>query len=492
MLFNSYIFILAFLPVTLVVFHLLDAGQCRRISVAWLTSASLFFYGWWNPVYLLLILFSMAFNYLVGTRLSQRRSRMLVIFGIAVNLVLLGYFKYANFFVDTFNTLANTGFVLETIVLPLAISFFTFQQITYLIDAYRGLTRQYDFLHYALFVSFFPQLIAGPIVHHSEMMPQFMDTEERRFSHDKFAIGISAFVIGLAKKVLIADEAARYATPVFSAAQAGSPLSFLEAWGGCLAYTFQLYFDFSGYSDMAIGLALMFGITLPLNFFSPYKAQSIIEFWRRWHMTLSRFLRECLYIPLGGNRKGPSRRYINLMITMLLGGLWHGAGWTFVIWGGLHGIYLAINNLWHALKQRLGIDGRRSRLWTKMLSCGITFVAVSVAWVVFRAESSGAALSMLGSMSGMNGLSGGPLFKGIEEIRILVVSALIVWCLPNTYQLLERYRPALETYPDVADSAYTGRIQWSPSKAWAVFVGVMGLAALLSCTRASEFLYFQF
>jgi len=324
------------------------------------------------------------------------------------------------------------------------------------------------------------------------MMPQFMDTEERRFSHDKFAIGISAFVIGLAKKVLIADEAARYATPVFSAAQAGSPLSFLEAWGGCLAYTFQLYFDFSGYSDMAIGLALMFGITLPLNFFSPYKAQSIIEFWRRWHMTLSRFLRECLYIPLGGNRKGPSRRYINLMITMLLGGLWHGAGWTFVIWGGLHGIYLAINNLWHALKQRLGIDGRRSRLWTKMLSCGITFVAVSVAWVVFRAESSGAALSMLGSMSGMNGLSGGPLFKGIEEIRILVVSALIVWCLPNTYQLLERYRPALETYPDVADSAYTGRIQWSPSKAWAVFVGVMGLAALLSCTRASEFLYFQF
>ncbi len=493
MLFNSYIFLLAFLPVTLVVFHLLDRRGLSRTSIVWLTLASLFFYGWWNPVYLLLILFSMGFNYLVGRGLSSSGSRILMVFGVAVNLALLGYFKYANFFVDTINTLAGTAYSLETIILPLAISFFTFQQITYLVDAFRGLTREYDFLHYALFVSFFPQLIAGPIVHHSEMMPQFMNSDQKRFSHDHFSVGISAFVIGLAKKVLIADELARYATPVFDAALAGDSVSFVDAWGGTLAYTFQLYFDFSGYSDMAIGLALMFGITLPLNFYSPYKSTSIIEFWRRWHMTLSRFLRDYLYIPLGGSRKGKYRRYVNLLITMLLGGLWHGAGWTYVIWGGLHGIYLSINNLWRAQKKRFGMDLGRSTFLGRTVSGIITFCAVATAWVFFRAESFGAALTMLKSMAGLNGLSTGSLFGGYAEVRLLVISALVVWVLPNTYQFLERFRPALQTYPDMMEeSTYEGRIQWSPSRAWAVSVGFVGLAALLSCTRASEFLYFQF
>ena len=492
MLFNSYVFLLAFLPLTLVVFHLLDGRGYVRLAIAWLTLASLGFYAWWNPVYLVLLLFSMAFNFLVGRWLARYPSRAALIGGIAVNLGLLGYFKYANFFVDTLNLLAGTGFDPGSIVLPLAISFFTFQQITYLVDAFRGRTREYDFLHYALFVSFFPQLIAGPIVHHREMMPQFLDRTRRRFSHAHFALGLSAFVIGLAKKVLIADECARYATPVFDAALLRGALSFPEAWVGTLAYTFQLYFDFSGYSDMAIGLALMFGITLPLNFFSPYKAVSIIDFWRRWHMTLSRFLRDYLYIPLGGGRKGAPRRYLNLMLTMLLGGLWHGAGWTFVFWGLLHGVFLALNNLWRAFMQRLGKAGESSSRLRQVLSCGITFLAVSIAWVFFRAESFPAALSMLEAMAGLNGFAPGPLSAGAEPVRILLVASLITWGLPNTYELLQRFRPALATYPEVVARAAAGRLQWGPTRAWAVFIGVLGLFTLLSCTHASEVLYFQF
>ena len=312
MLFNSYIFIFVFLPVVLIGFHWIGKQGRHRIAIAWLVGVSLFFYGWWNPAYLGLILFSILFNYsvgvLLGGRARQLHKKPILIFGVTINLLLLGYFKYANFFVDNFNNVIGSDIVLDHIILPLAISFFTFQQIAYLVDAWNGETHEYNFLHYCLFVTFFPQLIAGPIVHHKEILPQFASNNIYSLYSTNIAVGFTIFVFGLFKKVVLADGAGLYATPIFLSADAGIQLTFFEAWGGALAYSFQLYFDFSGYSDMAVGLARMFGIMLPFNFNSPYKAASIIEFWKRWHMTLSRFLKEYLYIPLGGNRKGEVRR----------------------------------------------------------------------------------------------------------------------------------------------------------------------------------------
>ena len=380
MLFNSYEFIFFFMPITLVVFFLIGVRGHHRIAIAWLVGASLFFYAWWNPAYLGLIFGSMLFNYSIGVALSNQRKREnatvkkgILILGVAANLGALGYFKYANFFVDTVNRLFGTPFHVDKIILPLAISFFTFNQLAYLADAYSGAAREYNFLHYCLFVTFFPHLIAGPIVHHKEMLPQFSSNSIYRYNSQDMAIGLTFFFMGLFKKVVIADSVAGYAIPVFKASAQGISLTLIEAWGGVLAYTFQLYFDFSGYSDMAIGLARMFGIRFPLNFHSPYKAVNIIDFWRRWHMTLSRFLKDYLYIPLGGNRKGEVRRYVNLFITMLLGGLWHGAGWSFVAWGALHGVYLVINHIWRSFRSFLGHDLERTRWWGVGLARIITF-----------------------------------------------------------------------------------------------------------------------
>ncbi|MDW8310963.1 MAG: MBOAT family O-acyltransferase, partial [Verrucomicrobiales bacterium] len=317
MLFNSYEFIFVFLPVTLAGFFWLGHHGRARWAIGWLVLASFFFYGWWNPKYLALLGGSVLFNYSMGLALSRRvrtgAGRALMIAGVAANLLLLGVFKYTNFLVDNFNALCGTDWQVARIIIPLGISFFTFQQIAYLVDAWRGETREYNFVDYALFVTFFPQLIAGPIVHHKEMLPQFSQRGVFRFSPRDFAIGVSIFAVGLFKKAVIADGVAGYSTPVFDLAKNGGTPGFAQAWGAVLAYTLQIYFDFSGYSDMAIGLGRLFGIVLPLNFHSPYRATNIIEFWRRWHMTLSRFLRDYLYFTLGGNRRGPARRYVNLM-----------------------------------------------------------------------------------------------------------------------------------------------------------------------------------
>jgi len=338
MLFNSYEFLFGFVPIVLLGAHFLAGRGQQRLGVAWLVGMSLFFYGWWNPAFLGLIVGSVVFNFLVGSYLARHRlargARLTLLGGILVNLGAIGYFKYAGFLVSAAGHAIGTNWETSGIVLPLAISFFTFQQIAYLIDAYRGETEEDDLLNYFLFVTFFPQLIAGPIVHHREMLPQFLRRGATRLRPNHLAVGITIFAIGLFKKVIIADGMAGYATPVFAAADRGFALTFPEAWSGVLAYSFQIYFDFSGYSDMAIGLARLLGIRLPINFFSPYKADSIIEFWRRWHISLSRFLRDYLYIPLGGGRAGVPARYRNILITMLLGGLWHGAGWTFIVWGG--------------------------------------------------------------------------------------------------------------------------------------------------------------
>ena len=528
MLFNSYHFIFLFLPLTLAGFFWIGRFG-HEAAIGWLVAASLFFYGWWNPVYLWLILISMLVNYGIGSILGHAytngqsaRAKLWLTLGVAFNLGLLGWFKYANFAVGTVNDALGTDFHLQAIVLPLAISFFTFQQIAYLADAYQGITRDYRLSHYLLFVTFFPQLIAGPIVHHGEMLPQFMQRGTLRARWDNIAIGSTIFAIGLFKKAVLADGIAPFATPVFDAAARGESLTLLDAWGGALAYTCQLYFDFSGYSDMAIGGARLFGIRLPLNFHSPYKAISIVEFWRRWHMTLSRFLRDYLYIPLGGNRNGPVARYRNLLLTMLLGGLWHGAGWTFVLWGALHGLYLVINHAWHRLTRRLPPIPWLPSILTRLLAWLVTFLAVVIGWVFFRSANLEAALGMLRGMAGLNGIAlpnaiavrlgelwallsdwGAQSYLGGGETFTLtwiwIVALLAVAFLaPNTQQIMAHADPALTPYRGDPSQELrllprlSGHRLWRPTRGWALAAGVVGALGVLSLTRVSEFLYFQF
>lgn len=496
MLFNSYIFIFVFLPITLVGFFSLARFRQINLAVTWITLCSLIFYGYWNPAYLPIILISMAVNYQVGFRISNakqqsKKAKTLLLMGLIFNLGLLGYYKYAHFFVSNlpFPAIANfieTNLNTSRIVLPLAISFFTFQQIAYLVDAYRGETKEYNFVDYCLFVTFFPQLIAGPIVHHKEVIPQFRKARTFLFSHKNMALGIAMFTLGLSKKVLIADNLSPWVAPAFNHA---SNLNFIEAWVGALSYTMQLYFDFSGYSDMAIGLGLMFNIRLSINFNSPYKSTSISDFWRRWHITLSNFLRDYLYIPLGGSRRGEIRRYTNLLITMLLGGLWHGAGWTFVIWGGLHGLYLCINHAWRQLNKPL----------PKFLAWTITFLAIIVGWVLFRAKNLPDAIEILQAMAGMKGIvlpgeAQGklgvitqfgiqlkswkdmvyiPEVNGNKALTLVVLAVVTVGAtrLPNSEEMLNKLKP-----------------NWL----WAIWIGALASLSLLSLNRVSEFLYFQF
>jgi D-alanyl-lipoteichoic acid acyltransferase DltB (MBOAT superfamily) len=443
---------------------------------------------------------------------------------VAADLALLGYFKYANFFLASANQLLGLSRPTLGIVLPLGISFFTFTQIAFLVDAYRGAAREYSFVHYLMFVTYFPHLIAGPLFHHAQMMPQFVSRETYRVDLENVGAGISIFVLGLAKKVLIADGLAEYASPVFDAVRDGKVLMFAEAWLGALAYSLQLYFDFSGYSDMAVGLALMFNVRLPLNFDSPYQAASIIEFWRRWHMTLSAFLRDYLYIPLGGNRKGKARRYVNLLTTMLLGGLWHGAGWTFVVWGGLHGAYLVINHAWRACKRSWGWgEGGRIAMYA---GTGLTFLAVAIGWVFFRADSLSSAWALLSAMTGRNGFSlpaglearfGEPaaslsgttlVFDGLTPVTGIsggsaalgiAFGLALCWCFPNVRRIMSDFRPVWEDLDGGAARRPSARrpkgrfLEWRLSLRHAIVTGaLLFLSLLLLSSRQSEFLYFQF
>jgi D-alanyl-lipoteichoic acid acyltransferase DltB (MBOAT superfamily) len=519
MLFNSYPFLFLFLPVTLGVFFWLGRFN-RRLAAAWLTATSLAFYSFWNPAYLILLVLSIFFNYSVGVELTYAHDReeryrvtRLLWFGVGVDLLALAYFKYAGFFVSNLNGLTGWQLSLGEIVLPLGISFFTFTQIAFLVDASRGLARELNFIHYGLFVTYFPHLIAGPVLHHKEMMPQFAHPDTYRVNYENLAVGSAIFAIGLFKKVVLADGIAVYVSAGFTEAANGQAIGFFDAWGSALSYTFQLYFDFSGYSDMAIGLSRLFGVRLPLNFNSPYKSDNIVEFWRRWHMTLSRFLRDYLYIPLGGNRLGPFRRYLNLFITMFLGGLWHGAGWTFVIWGSLHGIYLIINHAWQNVA---AMTGRRIALG-RMGGTLVTFMAVVAGWVFFRSETIGGAFAMLKGMAGFNGISVPAyvlaLHPDVERwLGILGVTAtlgggsrfvwtyawilglgLIAFFAPNTQEIL----PVIEAPMGKPESGQTaGPLRqaaiWSPTPIWAVALGIVTALGILAMNQVSEFLYFQF
>ena len=387
MLFNSYEFIFVYLPITLLGYYLTAKFIKNEAAKLFLIFASLCFYSYWDINNLPILLSSIAVNYVFGRCLTNNRSKKLLTVGIAFNLLFLGYFKYTNFILENINYLFNAGIAMKDIVLPLGISFFTFTQTAYLVDIYRGETKAYSKSDYLLFVTIFPHLIAGPILYHRDMIPQFSQAERYKINYKNLTYGILWFTIGLFKKVVIADKLAIYADRVFSST---ADLTMLDAWGGSLAYTLQLYFDFSGYSEMAIGLGLLFNYNLPLNFNLPYRATSIIDFWRRWHMTLSAFLKNYLYIPLGGNRTGHHLR--NIMITMFLGGLWHGAGWTFIFWGVLHGIYICINHLWRKTKYTLP-------QWMNWL---LTFNAVNIAWIFFRAASFSDALNILIAMFDVN------------------------------------------------------------------------------------------
>lgn len=469
MLFNSFSFLFLYLPVVLAGYAVLRRWRPDWIA-AWLALVSLCFYACGDWRHLPLLLASILFNYWCA------QHRRLLAFGIVVNLLGLGYYKYANFL------LPGQGW---EIVLPVGISFFTFTQIAYLVDCRRGDRGNYPLAHYTLFVSYFPHLIAGPVLHHRDMMPQF----ERpvRLSMENIGIGLSIFVVGLAKKVLLADPLSVLVAPVF-APHAEPPL--IEAWIGTLAYTMQLYFDFSGYSDMAIGLSHLFGVQLPLNFNSPYQAVNISEFWRRWHMSLSRFLRDYLYVPLGGNRHGTLSRYRNLMLTMVLGGLWHGAGWTFVAWGALHGAYLVLHHGWQAWT-----GSRTPRWWGRWL----TLLAVMLAWVLFRAPDLDTAGAVLRGLAGGNGVSlprglarwAGqldafglqPAFDGIRWIDfsgpalpVLLLAMTLAFWAPNTQQLFSRSQPR----------------PWTPAAWHGALMALAFLGCLFNMNRVSEFLYFQF
>jgi alginate O-acetyltransferase complex protein AlgI len=398
MLFNSYEYIFFFLPATFAVYFYLNKKRQVILGQIFLVASSLFFYAWWNIAYLPILISSIFFNFSIGRWLildkfsSLINKKCFLIGGIIGNLALLGYFKYSDFLVTNLNDAFNLGISSLNLALPLAISFFSFQQIAYLIDSYRGEAKEYDLLNYTVFVSFFPQLIAGPIVHHREMMPQFANLKNKLINYKNIAFGLFIFSIGFFKKTVIADNFAVWASHGFDN---GSNLNLFEAWGTSLSYTFQLYFDFSGYADMAIGAALLFNIKIPVNFNSPYKALDIQDFWRRWHITLSKFLRDYVYFSLGGNRNGDLRAYGNILMTFLIAGLWHGASWMFVLWGGLHGLALIIHRAW----KQVGLE------LNDVLSWFITFNFVNFTWVFFRAKEFPDAIRVLKGMVGMGGIA---------------------------------------------------------------------------------------
>jgi D-alanyl-lipoteichoic acid acyltransferase DltB (MBOAT superfamily) len=525
MLFNSPVYLFLFLPCTVVIYFLLNRWRFVNAAMVWLVLASLFFYRYWNASYLLIMISSILVNFAFGTMLHQtgkknralRRHRFthktVLISGVLFNIGLLGYYKYADFFLTNVNSLLGSSYPLPHLALPLAISFFTFQQIAYLVDSSRENAKEYDFLNYCLFVSFFPQLIAGPIVHHQEMMPQFARLRNKLIAWPNLALGVFFFSMGLFKKVWIADRFSVWAGQGFASEHL---LTFFDAWGASLSYTFQLYFDFSGYTDMAIGSALLFNIVLPVNFNSPYKAADIRDFWRRWHITLSRWLREYLYIPLGGNRKGQIRTLVNLFITFLLAGLWHGAGWTFVLWGCLHGVALVLHRIWDKIGFRI----------PALLGWIMTFIFVNAAWVVFRATSMAEALAVLRGMAGLNGFTvngqvadvfrhtgslhqfladsvGKTLYLPGEMYWYLLAFSGVLFLLPNSCQLGglvksictgELPATGLGRMKKMVFRIRTVVSCFRPTWYWALLSGLMFSMALYRLLKVAptEFLYFNF
>ena len=523
MLFNSFPFIFLFLPVTFAVFYVV-ARTNHALAAGWLAAASLFFYGWWNPIYVGLLLGSIVFNYVLGMRIAKTRAagdlaraKLLLVVAVAGDLGLLGYYKYANFFLENVGALTGASFPHADIILPLGISFFTFTQIAFLVDTWQGKVQEYRFVHYCLFVTYFPHLIAGPILHHAEMMPQFAKRETYRLRAENVAVGLTIFIIGLFKKVILADGIGPYVGPLFALPGTGVEPTFVEAWSAVLAYSLQLYFDFSGYSDMAIGLSRLFGVTLPLNFHSPYKAANISDLWQRWHMTLTRFLREYLFVPLGGHRKSAVRRYYSLMVTMVLCGVWHGAGWTYVVFGALHGFYLAVNQTWRMVRKhrdkRLGRKRTPPTWWGRAIAVLLTFACWLVGLALFRAANMSDAVMILKGMFGFHGFAlpgvllaklgafgewlaahgmdfseGRGLVRG-GLVNWMIILLAIAWFAPNTQQIMARFSPAL----GIPRGSQPARLLlWRPRATLAMITAVVAFVVIVNLHQNSEFLYFQF
>ncbi len=499
MLFNSYAFLFGFLPIAVVAFFTLGRLRAGRVALPALVLASLAFYAYWDWRNLFILAPSLLVNFAVGRWLTRTHlqggkdadpavggRKIVLVCGLIFNLALLGCFKYLDFTINTVDFIGGPfglRIPLQHLVLPLGISFFSFEQIAYVVDAYRGQPRQYGFVEYCVFVTFFPHLIAGPIIQHNELMDQLKPSLSKPRA-ENVALGIFILVVGLFKKVVIADWCMRVVPGVYD--HGPQAMTAVEAWIGTIGYSLQLYFDFSGYSDMAIGLARIFNIKLPQNFNSPYKAHNPIEFWRRWHMTLSRFLRTYLYIPLGGNRGTQTRRYVNLMLTMLLGGLWHGAGWGFVIWGGLNGVYLVANNLFRKWRKAPKGNNPEGPWWVIEISAAATFFFIMLSRVFFRSPTFTTAGSVFLDLFGMHGV-------GLDQLAanaavLFAFAALYVFCrhAPNTQQVLTELEPV---YGKVERPS---RMQLKLNHWVAVGVAGMALVSIMKLTQVSEFLYFQF
>jgi D-alanyl-lipoteichoic acid acyltransferase DltB (MBOAT superfamily) len=540
MLFNSYAFIFGFLPVVLAGFWLLALHR-RDWALLWLTLASLCFYAWWRPVNVLLIMPSIVVNYGLARALQRHGgtrpglARAVLLGGIAFNVCFLGYFKYLTFLQSTINDVFGASVILSQVILPLGISFITFQKIAFLIDVHAGRVTSFSFRDYALFVLFFPQLVAGPIVHYREMMPQFR-AAPCRFDAENAAVGLSLFFFGLAKKLVLADPLSRMVAPLYAQAAHGTPVALIDAWIAALGFTLQIYFDFSGYSDMALGLGRFCGIRLPANFNSPLKASSIIDFWLRWHISLTRFLTAYIYNPLTlaltrrrqaqgkpvfGGRNTSASAFVTLLagptiLTMFISGLWHGAGYTYVLWGVLHGMLLSINHAWRLLRQRVWRDARSSTRVMRPVGFVLTFGSVVFGMTLFRAPDIHAAVTMWHGMVGSSGItvpealftrlgpltqwlmmlgvtptwsSGSFLMEAFLRIGILLLIAL---CLPNTLEMLSPYEPAIGVRPPRHPPAWMRWFMWAPTRGWAVRLAFVATAGLLSLGQLSEFLYWQF
>lgn len=482
MLFNSYIFILLFLPLVLIGYYGLNYIKRYTWANVFLIAMSLWFYGYYNPSYLLVICTSVLANYTI-TQLMYREKRegvrkFILAMGIIANAASIFYFKYYDFFVDNINHVLDTSFELKHIVLPLGISFFTFQQMSYLVDSYRGQTKDYGFIEYALFVVYFPQLIAGPIVLHNEMIPQFRDTSKRKIDYTNISKGIYIFALGLFKKVMIADTFGKAVGWGFGQV---SSLSSMEAIIVSLAYSFQLFFDFSGYCDMAIGIGYLFNIELPQNFNSPYKATSIVDFWSRWHMSLTRFLRQYVYFPLGGSKKGTVRTYINIMIVFLVSGIWHGANWTFIIWGLLHG---ALNCLTRMFQKQ----------WNKLhgvVQWAATFATVNGLWIMFRANTLEDAITFWKKIIWLGDFSIRSDLKwcfALDELQILDLGGIFSSRIEGFYM----WEMLLVAFLLVLNAKNSKEIEFKPTIIRGVFALILLFWSIVSLAGVSEFLYFGF